>query len=112
MNANDLTLATEALKAAHVNLAGAHTALTLAKRNLAEAENTCIRAGLEGKNEAARKAELDALTTSQREAVEIAELDLHTAQLELTLADLDYILAREHIALQRAELVAQGGTNC
>lgn len=111
MSLDRLADATEILKLAHINLAGANTALTVAKRELIAAENHHVRAGLEGKNEAARKAELDALTATERQALEVAELNLRTAQLELTLADLDYKLAREHIALQRAELIAQGGDN-
>lgn len=108
---NALTQATNALKTAHVGLAHAQAALTTAKRNLVEHETELVFNGLQGKNEAARKAELDMVTRTERLAVNDAEDALRAAQLAFTLADLDHKLAREITALRRAELNAQGGDN-
>lgn len=105
-----LSDATDALKAAHINAHGFAEVLQNRKRLLAERETELIRVGLEGKNEAARRAELDALTEPERANVQTAE-DIHRRlQLNLTLAELDYKLARELAALHRAELTSRGGT--
>lgn len=103
----DLKNATSALKDAHGHLHDTTTRLAIAKRDLAAAEAKHTLAGLEGKNEAARRAELSALTTEEQTAVVNAESLHREAQLRLTLADLDYKLAREAVALHRAQLLAR-----
>lgn len=103
---NDLESSTLRLQDAHKDVHRAHTALNKAKRLLATRENLLTARGLEGKNEAARKAELAAQCISEQEAVNAAEDELRDAQLALTLADLDYKLAREAVALKRAELLS------
>lgn len=104
------------LKNATGNLKGAHNAvheiterLTEAKKALAEAEERHTLAGLEGKNAETRKAELAALTQVEREAVSSAERAERAARLTVTLAELDYKLAREALGLHRAQLLSQAG---
>jgi len=104
---NDLKNATGALKDAHGRLHDTTVALAIAKRDLAAAEAKHTLAGLEGKNEAARRAELAALTADEQMAVVNAESLHREAQLRLTLAELDYKLAREANANYRAELLAR-----
>lgn len=99
--------ATSALKGAHGHLHDTTTRLAIAKRDLAAAEAKHTLAGLEGKNEAARRAELSALTQNEQAEVVNAESFHREAQLRLTLAELDYKLAREAAALHRAELLAR-----
>lgn len=102
----DLENSTRALQDAHKDVHRAHTALNKAKRLLATRENLLTARGLEGKNEAARKAELAAQCISEQEAVNTAEDELRDAQLALTLAELTYRYDREAIALRRAELLS------
>lgn len=100
--------ATDALKAAHEQLARSANVLARERSELANSENTIILAGVEGKNEAERKARLADLTTADRVRLEDAERNHRGAQLAVTLAELDYKLARELAALHRAELTAGG----
>lgn len=102
-----LSDATRALQDAHIATHAAKEALTEAQRNLAAAEAHHTLAGLEGKNAEARKAELGAKTTSEQHTVETAERSHREAALSLTLAELDYKLAREALSLHRAELLAR-----
>ena len=97
--------ATEALQDAHDELHLARERLHDAERRLAEAEARHVRAGLEGKNEQARKAELASLTASERGEVTDLEGLYRYAQLSLTRVELDYRYAREAAALHRAELL-------
>jgi len=101
--------ATDALKAAHEQLARSANVLARERSELANSENTIILAGVEGKNEAERKARLADLTTTDRVRLEDAERNHRGAQLAVTLAELDYKLARELAALRRAELTSRGG---
>lgn len=94
------------LKSAHQELWHTRERLNEAERILAAAEARHTLAGLEGKNEAARKAELATLTESETAEVVTADKAHRQAQLVLTLADLDYKLAREAAALHRAQLLA------
>lgn len=105
-HADNLTITTQALKAAHVH--AAQTAATAArdKSNLQANENALILEGVEGKNEAERKARLAEGTLSDRVTLERSEQAHREAQLALTLAELDHKLARELAALHRAELGA------
>jgi hypothetical protein len=101
--------ATDALKAAHEQLARSANVLARARSDLATRENEVILAGVEGKNEAERKARLADLTTADRVRLEDAERNHRGAQLAVTLAELDHKLARELAALHRAELTSRGG---
>lgn len=104
---NDLRQATERLKDKHDALHLARERVHDAERRLAEAEARHVRAGLEGKNEQARKAELADLTTTERDEVANLESLYRFAQLDLTCAELDYKLAREALSLHRAELLTR-----
>lgn len=103
----DLKNAKDALKDAHDALHLARERVLDAERRLAEAEARHVRAGLEGKNEQARKAELAELTATERDEVANLEGLYRYAQLDLTCAELDYKVAREANANYRAELLAR-----
>lgn len=102
----NLNRSTTQLINAHTNHHDAHQALNNAKRALATLENTLTAQGLEGKNEAARKAELANKCTTEQTAVDHAEDNLRTAQLNLTIAELEYRFDREAATFGRAELLA------
>ena len=102
-----LKSATETLKLAHKNVTESAGLLARDKSNLAANENHVILQGLEGKNETERKARLADATLHDRVVLERSEAAHREAQLALTLADLDYKLAREAAALHRAELLAR-----
>src|SRR5690625_4617277 len=93
-----LDTTTTALKSAHAHLHDTNRALLLARRDLADAGARHTLAGLEGKNAEARKAELANLTAEEQGDVVNAESIHRDAQLQLTLAELDYRLAREVVA--------------
>lgn len=108
-HAENLTTTTVALKAAHERLARSVNVIARERSDLATRENEVLLAGLEGRNEAERKARLADLTTTDRFRLEDAERNHRDVQLAVTLAELDYKLARELAALHRAELTSQGG---
>lgn len=101
----NLKTATETLKDAHRAVAYTAGLVTRDKNNLASNETAAILQGLEGKNEAERKARLADLTLNEQVALQRSEASHREAQLRLTLAELDYKLAREAAALHRAELL-------
>lgn len=94
-----LTETTDTLIRAHCHAFDAQTELHEAQRtlNTAEAEHTL--AGLEGKNEAARKAALAALTEAEQLQVNKREYAHRAARLRLTEAELDHRLARDLLRL-------------
>lgn len=92
------------LQHAHRDHHAATCSVTDLKRHLARAEAEHILAGLEGKNEAARKAELANLTTQERRALEAAEEKLDNTRLNLTLVELDARLARDLLRLHTSNL--------
>lgn len=102
-----LKQATEILKLAHKNVAESASLLARDKSNLASNENHVILEGLEGKNETERKARLAEATLHDRVVLERSEAAHREAQLALTLAELDYKLAREALSLHRAQLLAR-----
>lgn len=99
--------ATENLKDAHGLVYDTTITLAAAKRDLAGAEFEHTLAGLEGKNAEARKAELAVLTRKEQAGVDNADMHHRKAQIGLTLAELDYKLAREALSLHKAELLAR-----
>lgn len=84
---------------AHENAAKALDAVKNSKRNLAAAETHHTLAGLEGKNEQARKAELAALTFDDHNELAYSEQHLIAMQLALTIAELNHRLARDLLRL-------------
>lgn len=104
---NNLEKATGKLKDAHGEVHETALHVTIAKRDLAEAEWLHTMKGLEGKNAEARKAELATLTRDEQASLNNAESRHREAQLRFTFAELDYKFAREAAALHRAELLAR-----
>lgn len=98
--------ATNTLIEAHTNLYAAQLHLNSTKRTLTATESILTTRGLEGKNEAARKAELATKCATEQASVDTAENELLASKLELTIAELEYRFAREAAALTRAELLA------
>lgn len=96
----------KALRNVHAELFGSTMALRLAHARLAKAEHRHTLAGLEGKNEATRKAQLAELTQDERAAVDDAEAANISARHMLTIAELNYRTTREIAALHRAQLHA------
>jgi len=94
-----LTDTNAVVKAAHEAHYRAALELTQARRVLAACEAEYIRVGVEGKNEAARQAALDALTVAERFSVQAAEDEKARTSLVLTLAQLDHQLARDLLTL-------------
>lgn len=105
-HADNLTITTQALKAAHVHAAETAATVTRDKSNLASNENFFLVQGIEGKNEAERKARLADATLNDRLTLERSEQAHREAQLQLTLTELDHRLARDLATLHIAQLGA------
>lgn len=95
--------AVEAVKAAHQEVFDANAELGLAQRELESAKTQAILNGLEGKNDTARRAELDAITESEQRAVTEAKAGVDHANLQLTLAEIDLRLAYALSSKENAE---------
>lgn len=89
-----ITETTNKLKHAHREHHSADQHVLDARTQLTEAEAHHTLAGLEGKNAEARKAELAALTETERADLNSAEAALAEARLTLRLAELDHQHAR------------------
>lgn len=94
-----LTETTDTLIRAHCHAFDTQTQLHEDQGVLAAAEAEHTLAGLEGKNEASRRAELAALTETERLEVDKAEYTNRAARLRLTEAELNHRLARDLLKL-------------
>lgn len=97
---------TETLDAAHAAYraaleaqGAAAAAAVTARRAYVAAHSTKLSAGVEGGNEAARKANLLLALTGEQDAVDRAEDALTAATLAVTLTKLDWDAARQRIRI-------------
>ena len=97
--AQRINTAADALSAATTAKADAARQLAAARQELSSAEAAAIRAGVEGKNEAERKAKLSEITAAQQGKVQEAENAKLSADTAYDVAKIQWDSARQLVSI-------------